>query len=403
MAKVNFYLDKTHTDNKNPIFLYFSFNGKRVKLFTNETVIEKDWNPETMRVRKSFDGSVEMNLLLDKMQADVERIYREMILEGAVTTAQKFKERLFIEVKQKSSIDFWPSFERYMEECTNRRGTSTLKKYTSAFNHLRNYSTQKKKRVEFDDIDSDFLIKFNDFLINEKKLTNNTIAKYIKVIKTFIGWAVDRGLTKNVAYKSYQTKENEGEIYFLSLDELMKLYRMPIENEAQQRVRDVFCFGCFTGLRYSDIQNLSASDIRDGFVNITTIKTQEKNSIPLNDFAKAILQKYTGKGRSLPVISNQKMNDHLKKLGRLAGLSRTVSQVRFQGAKRIQKSFPFYEIMTTHIARKTFITNSIFLGMSSEAIMEISGQKTRKAYKRYFTIVDHYKQTEMDKAWGSVA
>ena len=404
MAKVNFYLDKTNTDSKRPVFLYFSFNGKRIKLFTNESVSEKDWNPETMRVRKSFDGSVEMNLILDKMQADVERIYREMVLEGAVTTAQKFKERLYIEVKQKSSIDFWPSLERYMEECKNRRGTSTLKKYTSSFNHLRNYSTRKKKSIDFDDIDSDFFVKFNDFLINEKKLTNNTIAKYIKVIKTFMGWALDRGLTKNIAYKSYQTKESEGEIYFLSLDELMKLYRMPLENEAQDRVRDVFCFGCFTGLRYSDIYNLSASNIQDGFINITTIKTQEKNSIPLNDFAKAILKKHSGtKNKCLPVLSNQKMNDHLKELGKLAEINRMVSQVRFQGAKRIQKSFPFYKIMTTHIARKTFITNSIFLGMSSEAIMEISGQKTRKAYKRYFTIVDQFKQTEMDKAWGSVA
>ncbi|HET6991233.1 MAG TPA: site-specific integrase, partial [Bacteroidia bacterium] len=150
--------------------------------------------------------------------------------------------------------------------------------------------------------------------------------------------------------------------------------------------------------------NLSTSNIRDGFINITTIKTQEKNSIPLNDFAKAILKKYSArKDKCLPVISNQKMNDQLKKLGEAAEINRTVSQVRFQGAKRIQKSFPFYKIMTTHIARKTFITNSIFLGMSSEAIMEISGQKTRKAYKRYFTIVDQYKQTEMDKAWGSVA
>ncbi|HET6993117.1 MAG TPA: phage integrase SAM-like domain-containing protein, partial [Bacteroidia bacterium] len=242
MSKVNFYLDKTDSESKRSIFLYFSFNGKRVKLFTNESVIEKDWNPETMRVRKSYDGSVELNLILDKMQADVERIYREMLLEGAIVTAQKFKERLYIEVKQKSSIDFWPSYERYKEECKNRKGNGTLKKYTSSFNHLLNYSTRKKKRIDFDDIDSDFFVKFNDFLINEKKLTNNTIAKYIKVIKTFMGWAVEKGLTKNLAYKSYQTKENEGEIYFLSLDELMKLYRMPIDNEAQARVRDVFCF-----------------------------------------------------------------------------------------------------------------------------------------------------------------
>jgi len=214
-----------------------------------------------------------------------------------------------------------------------------------------------------------------------------------------MNWGVNKGLTKNLSHKSYQAKEHEGEIYFLTLNELM-FYKMPIENVTQGRVRDVFCFGCFTGLRYSDIENLSHSNVRDGFIRFTTIKTQEKNNIPLNDFAKAILKKHEGnKDKCLPVISNQKMNEHLKKLGEVAEFDRKVSQVRFQGAKRIQKTFPFYKVMTTHIARKTFITNSIFLGMSSEAIMEISGQKTRKAYKRYFTIVDQYKQTEMDKAW----
>lgn len=117
MAKANFYLDKADSENRRAIFLYFSFNGKRVKLFTNESILEKDWNPETMRARKSRDGSVELNLILDKMQSDVERIYREMLLEGISPTAQRFKERLNIEVKYKSVKDFWSSFEIYLHEC----------------------------------------------------------------------------------------------------------------------------------------------------------------------------------------------------------------------------------------------------------------------------------------------
>lgn len=404
MAKTNFYLDKPDSENCRGIFLYFSFNGKRIKLFTNELILEKDWNPETMRARKSRDGSVELNLILDKMQSDVERIYREMLLEGIPPTAQRFKERLNVEVKHKSVKDFWSSFETYMHESRNSRGANTLKKYQSTLNHLKKFSARKRLSIDFDDIDDSFLIKFSDYLIHSENLTNNTIAKYIKTLKSFMNWAVKKGLTKNLAHKVYQVKEHEGEIYFLTLDELMTLYKMPIANPALERVRDVFCFGCFTGLRYSDIQNMSPGNIRDGFISFTTIKTQEKNNIPLNEFAKTILKKYSDQSdKCLPAISNQKMNEHLKILGKESGFDRMISQVRFQGAKRIENSMPLYEVMTTHIARKTFITNSIFLGMNSEAIMEISGQKTRKAYKRYFTIVDQYKQTEMEKAWGRLS
>lgn len=253
-------------------------------------------------------------------------------------------------------------------------------------------------------MDGELLTRFTDYLINEVRITNNTIAKYVKTIKSFMNWSEKKGYTSNLAHKSFQLKEQEGEIYFLTLDELMKLYRMPLQIEALDRVRDVFCFGCFTGLRYSDIQNLTSANIRNGFINLTTIKTQEKNNIPLNSLALDILNKYSdGCIKSLPTISNQKMNEHLKELGKLAGFTRPVLQVRFRGAMRLEKSIPLHEVLTTHVARKTFITNSIYLGMNSEAVMEITGQKTRKAYKRYFKIVDEFKHVQMQNTWNKVS
>jgi ssDNA-specific exonuclease RecJ len=96
------------------------------------------------------------------------------------------------------------------------------------------------------------------------------------------------------------------------------------------------------------------------------------------------------------------MNEHLKTLGRLAGLNRKVSQIRFRGAQRLENIFPLYEVLTTHVARKTFITNSIYLGMNSEAIMEITGQKTRQTFKRYFKIVDQFKEVEMRRTWNTL-
>lgn len=99
---------------------------------------------------------------------------------------------------------------------------------------------------------------------------------------------------------------------FLTWEELNKLkdYKIPLTKQYLERVRDVFLFCCFSGLRYSDVYNLKRSDIRDGHIEITTVKTADRLVIELNNHSRAILDKYKDvefEGHKvLPVISNQR-------------------------------------------------------------------------------------------------
>lgn len=72
----------------------------------------------------------------------------------------------------------------------------------------------------------------------------------------------------------------------------MKNFDIPKEKKYLERVRDVFMFQCFTGLRYSDVENLKRSDIKDNFIEIITVKTSDSLIIELNDHSRAILEKY---------------------------------------------------------------------------------------------------------------
>ena len=86
-------------------------------------------------------------------------------------------------------------------------------------------------------------------------------------------------------------------------------------------MRDVFCLCCFTGLRYSDVANLKKSNITDNCITITTVKTHDTLTIELNDYSREILVKYANNdadngNTAMPVISNQRMNDYLKELGK---------------------------------------------------------------------------------------
>ena len=190
---------------------------------------------------------------------------------------------------------------------------------------------------------------------------------------------------------------------FLTWEELNKLknYQIPESKQYLERVRDVFLFCCFTGLRYSDVHNLKKSDIRDGYIEITTVKTAERLIIELNNHSKAILDKYKGvefEGhKALPVISNQKMNDYLKELGELAEINEPVSETYYKGSSRIDTITPKYALLGTHAGRRTFICNALALGIPAQVVMKWTGHSDYKAMKPYIDIADDVKANAMNK------
>ena len=127
-----------------------------------------------------------------------------------------------------------------------------------------------------------------------------------------------------------------------------------------------FAFQCFTGVRYSDIENISREDIKASTWNVRTQKTHQIIEIPLNSYALSILAKYSDYPQPLPVISNQKMNDYLKELCKIAGIDEPVKTVRYKGSEPIENTYKKYEVIGTHTARRTFVCLSLQKGMKPE-------------------------------------
>jgi len=189
----------------------------------------------------------------------------------------------------------------------------------------------------------------------------------------------------------------------LSWDELMSLLvlELPESKQYLARVRDVFCFCCFTGLRYSDVQKLCRSDVRSDAILVVTQKTADALVIDLNKYSRAILEKYAGvpfpKNRALPVISNVRMNIYLKELGLLAGLTESRRVVYFMANTRHEDVLPLYSLLTTHCGRRTFIVNALFLGIPAPVVMKWTGHSDYDSMKPYIKIVDVLKASEMAK------
>ncbi len=140
--------------------------------------------------------------------------------------------------------------------------------------------------------------------------------------------------------------------------------------------------------------------IKQDEIKLTVKKTKEPLTIPLTPFSKAILEKYEALHRPLPVISNQKLNDYVKELCHLAGITEPIEIVRFRGTKREAITYPKYELIGVHTGRKTFSTLSLEKGMSAEEVMTITGHRDYQSFKRYVKVTEQRKKIVMLKAWG---
>ena len=192
-------------------------------------------------------------------------------------------------------------------------------------------------------------------------------------------------------------------IIFLTPSEFKQFreFEIPKENSYLEKVRDVFLFQCFTGLRYSDVENLKRSDVKDKFIEITTVKTNDSLTIELNEHSKKILDKYKDyqdkKERALPVITNQRMNDYLKELAQLAGIDEPIRETYHIGSKRFDEVIPKYALLSTHAGRRTFICNALSLGIPPQVVMKWTGHSDYKTMKPYIDVADETKANAMAK------
>ncbi|HZI00945.1 MAG TPA: tyrosine-type recombinase/integrase, partial [Flavisolibacter sp.] len=141
-------------------------------------------------------------------------------------------------------------------------------------------------------------------------------------------------------------------------------------------------------------------------VSMPRKKTQAKGGwieVALNNEALQVIEKYKGQyERCLPVIVNQKMNVHLKTIGKLAGIDAPTNKIVFENGRAVNKIVPKYELITTHTARHTFATQSLMKNppIPIEVLQRILGHSKIKDTLVYAKIVREFQHEIMMKTWN---
>jgi len=399
MATVNFYLDKPNRKNERPILLTYLLNGAKIRFSTKLKTTDKDWNSEKQIIKKNGADESEINFALNEFKRVISKAELDTKFEPSRLTLDFIRTRLEEATgKKKTTFTLYDAFEEYIKEAEIKKTINSKRIYQVTLDKLKAFDAEKRFLLNFENMDGRFENKFTEYLMIDCDMMNNTIGRYIKTIKSFMHFATERGYTNNYKFKSFKVIRQDADIIYLTENELLTIYNLKSLSKSLDMVRDAFCLGCFTGLRFSDLSELRLANVKNNFIELKSKKTRDFLRIPLNDYAKEILKKHDGNPPAM--ISNQKMNDYIKDIGEIAEINNPIILTKYQGATKIEKSEPKHKFLSTHTARRTFVTLSLEKGMRPEVVMSITGHKDYATFKKYIKLTENVKLAEMNNAWN---
>jgi len=386
---ITFYLNKLKPKgNKYPIYVRITVNRRKVEFAIKEYLLVEQWDETSFQAIKI----PRVNQYITKVENRLNDIRVELERDGKVITAKAIKDK-FLGIGETGNETFKDYVETFIEEMRALKGDyseGTLKNYIATRNHLFNFlSKHKKEGILMKEINGRFINDFDFFLMTERRtskdssvkcepINRNTANKYHAKLRAILNKARKAGLIKINAYENFKLKDQKSNRTFLTEEELELIQKCTLSQQLE-RSRDIFLFSAYTGLRFNDaigltVNNISIDKDNTVWINIVQEKTMGALSIPMLKYAVDIYNKYKTEreitGRILPKISNQKLNENLKSISKIAGIKKPV---------------------THHVARHTFATTvTLSNNVPIEIVSKMLGHSDLKTTQIYAKITNKY-------------
>ena len=397
---VLFFIRKTRAlkSGENPIMLRVSIDGQLTEVQLKRAVKPNLWNQNKERCTGKDATSLEINRYLDSVKLRLLDIHRNLEIEGKLINPMEIKRKFFgLDEEHKMLFQV---FQEHNDKCRELIGKDYAKVTISRFDTCLKYMKEMAlkqyhlKDISLKEVNHAFIQDYIHFLKVEKNLSENTLIRYMKVIKKITNMALANDwMTKN-PFVNIKFHEQEVHKEFLTKEELETLRTKEFDIPRLELVRDVFLVQCWTGLAFIDVSELMEEHIvPDNEGNLWIRKARQKTkvmcNIPLLDIPLQILEKYKDhpycqkKGTLLPVLANQKMNSYLKEIADLCGIKKRLS---------------------THTGRHTFSTVvALANNVSLENVAKMLGHTNTKMTQRYAKVLDQSIWRDMEKVRSSFA
>ncbi|MEI8059765.1 MAG: site-specific integrase [Ferruginibacter sp.] len=363
------------------------------RLHVDETYfVPKYWKGNKRAIKASTHSDF-INEQLDIIVGHFHTAENKALAAGIALSVEYFKDYLNNQLKNKPAakqpeqLTFIQFFDQVIE---GMKGTQiavvTRRRYATVKTMLEDFEKKRNAVIQWDEFDKKLFDEIITYQVDVKKYATNTIGRNTRTIKTILNKAIQEGISVNIKYQgAFKSTSEAVDNAYLTEAELETLYKHDFsDNPRNDRVRDLFLIGCWTGLRFSDFSDIRPEHINGDMLKMVTQKTKQQVIIPLHPVVKEILKKYNYE--LPPAISNQKFNDYLFEVCRDAKINDTYTKTITKAGKREVLTGQKHKYITSHSARRSFATNAFKRGISPYLIMTITGHKTESEFIKYLKV-----------------
>jgi len=390
-----FFIRRYRANSKQeaPIYLRLLIAGDTVDFSIKKHAKISNWDASKGRLKGNEMGTKELNNYLLSIEISIKENYKLLQTNSDFVTVQDIKNSYLgvAENPRKKVLDVFKTHNQNIKELIGIDKTeTTYTRYETSYKRLQRFIKEKYKRKDMflDEINHDFIRRYESFIKITYKNTHNTVIKYLKHLKKILRIANANGWMNTDPFLYIKLGEKKVDRGFLTDEELERLSKKSFTTNRLKEVRDCFVFSCFTGLSYSDIAKLTSDNIVIGsdskrWIKINRKKTNIKSTIPILARTQELIERYKDneycqiKGKLLPVKSNQKMNEFLHEIAELTDIKKN---------------------LTTHLARHTFATTiTLNNGVPIETVSKMLGHSSLRTTRIYARLLDKKVGEDMSK------
>lgn len=379
---------RVRKDGTASIEIVLTVNGERCAFSTGKRVKSCNWDKTKQQVKGKDEEAQSLNNYLKAIKAKLYQKEAELLDRGFIITAELLRDAYFDKVeslKEKSLFEVFEEHNKEQEKLVGNgvsKATYWISVYTVRL--LKEFVQQKYKREDLylRELNLNFIQSFHTFLRIDKGMAQNSSTKHLKLLKKIINLAVANSYMTTNPFITYKIEREPVEIDFLDEEELRKIINFDTPLPRLERAKDMFLFGCFTGLSYIDIKTLAPEHFEKDnagriWIKKRRVKTGVLSRIPLLPIAKLILDKYKGGEKLLPIQDPADINKYLKDIAILCDIK-----------KRI----------TFHTSRHTFAsTVTLANNISLEVVSKMLGHTNTRMTNHYAKLIDKCIGEQMDK------
>ena len=360
----------------------------------------KSWDFEKERLKPSASGALEFNVELNNLANCCTREAMRKKETNQFLSKEDYKQIVQDCIDRDNAVNSEISIShlktQFLSYKSNFVKEGTLKEYRTVFKGLEDFEKHKGTKLILREMDGKFLDQFEVFLSRKKNtndgdkegLLNDTIHKYISTLKVFLKWCNDNDyLVHPDVFKTQKTnfkKKAYNEIIALSESEIQKLMNHDLSDRPSlERVRDLFCLLCYTGQRFEDLINFDPKDIKNNAWDFISVKVKKRVIVPFEGYiapAKDILERI---GYSVTKISNQKFNEYIKTVGKLAGMDEIIKITRYSGKQKLVIEKRKYDFLSSHVGRRSMVTNLLSRNVPITLVQKLTAHSDIRTLMKY--------------------